>query len=266
MLVGDRAFCSYAQLALLSARGVDAVFRVHQSTIVSFRPGRPCYDRTRGPRSRYAQRGRPRSRFVRRLGRHDQLVAWIKPRRRDGAAWLSWAQQEALPEHLLVREVRYATPAVRGRRTRTVTVVTTLLDPLAYPTAAVADLYGLRWRVENHWRELKVTMGMRQLKCKSEAGVLKELAAYLLAYNLVCAVTVRAAARQGTTADRVSFADALRWLLWAAPAGAALCDLVINPRRPGRHEPRAIKRPWDAYPRLRGDRQHYRHSTGRSAA
>jgi hypothetical protein len=249
VLVGDRAFCSFAQLALLSARGVDAVFRAHQSTIVDFRPGRPCYDRTRGPRSRAAQKGRPRSRFVRRLARHDQLVAWIRPRRRDGAAWLSPAQRDALPAELLVREVRYDVPAARGWRTRRVTVVTTLLDAQAYPKEAVAELYGLRWRVENHWRELKVTLGMRQLKCKSVAGVLKELAAFLLAYNLVRAVMVRAAARQGTTPDRVSFADALRWLLWAAPAGAALYDLVINPRRPGRHEPRAIKRPWDTYPR-----------------
>ena len=154
--------------------------------------------------------------------------------------------------------MRYATPAVRGRRTRVVTVVTTLLDPAAHPAESIAALYGLRWRVENHWRELKVTLGMRQLKCRSASGVLKELAAFLLAYNLVRAVmTAAAAARQGTTPDRVSFADALRWLLWAAPTP---CDLVINPRRPGRSEPRAIKRPWDSYPRLRGDRH------GRSAA
>ena len=246
---------------------VAAVFRAHQSTIVNFRPGRPCYDRTRGPRSRARQKGRPRSRFVARLGRHDQLVAWLKPKWSDGADWLSRAQWDALPDELIVREVRYVTPAVRGRRTRTVTVVTTLLDAAAHPKESVARLYGLRWRVETHWRELKVTMGMKQLKCRSAAGVLKELAAYLLAYNLVRAVMARAAARQGTTADRVSFIDALRWLLWsAAPQRAELYDLVINPRRPGRHEPRVIKRPWDSYPRLRGDRHNYRPSTGRSAA
>jgi hypothetical protein len=269
VLVGDRAFCSYAQLALLAGRGVAAVFRVHQSTIVSFRPHRKSYDRRRGPRSRYAQRGRPRSRFVRRLGRHDQVVRWIKPRWRDGArSWLSRAQWDALPEELPLREVRYAIPAaaVRGRRTRgAVTVVTTLLDATAYPAEAIAELYGLRWQVETHWRELKTTMGMQRLKCKSAAGVLKELAAYLLAYNLVRAVMCRAAARQGTTPDRVSFADALRWLLSAAPGEALLCDLVINPWRPGRHEPRAIKRPWDSYPRLRGDRHNAYHRE-RSAA
>jgi hypothetical protein len=79
LLVGDRGFCSYAHLALLAERGVAALFRLHQGQIVSFRPHRKHYDRTRGVKSRYAQKGRPRSRFVRRLGKHDQLVSWSPP-------------------------------------------------------------------------------------------------------------------------------------------------------------------------------------------
>jgi IS4 transposase len=90
-----------------------------------------------------------------------------------------------------------------------VTVVTTLLDARAHPAESIAALYGLRWRVEQHWRELKVTLGMRQLKCKSVAGVLKELAAYLLAYNLVRGVMLRAR-RRGRGPRRTASASPMR--------------------------------------------------------
>jgi hypothetical protein len=85
--------------------------------------------------SRSAQKGRPRSRFIRRLGRHDQLVGWIKPRAKDGPRWMSRRQFAAMPEELLVREVRYSI-AIKGRRTREVTIVTTLLDETRYPRFA----------------------------------------------------------------------------------------------------------------------------------
>ena len=87
---------------------------------------------------------------------------------------------------------------------------------------------------------MKTTLRMRKLRCKTEAGALKELAVYCLVYNLVRSVMARAADRQGTTPGRVSFLDALRWLLTAAP-GEDVSDLVLNPRRDGRHEPRARK-------------------------
>ena len=152
---------------------------------------------------------------------------------------MSREQFAALPSELEVREVRYRV-AEEGFRTREVTVVTTLLDPLQYPKDAVAELYGIRWRIETHWRELKTMMGMRRLKCRTEDGVRKELAAYALAYNLVHAVMARAAARQGTTPDRISFVDALRWLMTAEPE-EQVPELVINPRREGRYEPRVVK-------------------------
>jgi hypothetical protein len=257
LLVGDRGLCSYAHLALLAERGVLALFRLHQGQIVDFRPHRKAYDRRRGPRARAAQKGRPRSRFVRRLGKHDQVVAWLKPKWNDGPrSWMSRKQFDTLPEELLVREVRYRVPH-KGYRTREVTVVTTLLDETLYPKEAIAELYGIRWRVETHWRELKTTLKMRRLKCRTEAGIKKELAVYALAYNLVHAVMVRAAARQRTTPDRISFSDALRWLLSAAP-GEALADLVINPLRPGRFEPRVIKDYFDTYPRMTRPRRQFR--------
>ena len=245
LLVGDRGFCSYAQLAMLWARGVLALFRVNQRTqIVSFRYRRRHFDRRGAAKRLYRQRGRPRSKWVKRLGKHDQVVRWIKPMFKAWIkpglkGWMTREQHDSLPDELEVREIRYRITE-KGWRTREVTVVTTLLDPDKYPKEAVAELYGIRWRIETHWRELKTVLGMRRLKCRTEAGVRKELAVYALVYNLVHAVMVRAAARQGTTPDRISFIDALRWLTTATP-GEDLPDLIVNPRRPGRFEPRVVK-------------------------
>ena len=166
------------------------------------------------------------------------------------------AQHEALPAELAVRELRYRV-AEKGRRTRQVTVVTTLLDPAEYPKEAVAELYGIRWRVETYLRELKTTLKMARLKCRTEAGVRKELAAYCLVYNLVHAVMVRAAARQRTTPDRVSFTDALRWLQAAAP-GEEMPDLIVNPLRPGRYHPRVIKHTTRTFAKMTRPRHKYR--------
>lgn len=240
LLVGDRGFCSYVHLAMLHLRGAAGLFRMHQRQLVDFRPGRR-------PR-RKGDRGRPRSRVVRRLGKHDQVVAWARPKARP--RWMtSAAQFESLPAELLVRELRYHLKG-RGRRTRVVTVATTLLDPALYPKEKVAELYGLRWSVETHFAELKTTLRMRRVKSQTPDGVRKELAVYCLVYNLVRAAMLRAAARQGTTPDRVSFTDALRWLLSAAAPGEDVPPLVINPRREGRHEPRVIKNLRDNYRKM----------------
>src|SRR5262245_36138497 len=131
VLVGDRGFCSYAHLALLLGRGVHAVFRVHQKQIVDFTPGRPYSH----PRDKQAVAGRPRSRWLRSLGTLDQVVEWFKPRERPH--WMSDEQYKALPESIIVRELRY-TVACPGFRTRSVTLVTTLLDAELYPVAALA--------------------------------------------------------------------------------------------------------------------------------
>lgn len=241
LLVGDRGFCSYVHLAMLHLRGAAALFRMHQRQIVDFRPNRK-------PR-RKGERGRPRSRVVRRLGKHDQVVAWLKPKRRPKWMTTLAAQFECLPAELLVRELRYHLKG-RGRRTRVVTIATTLLDPALYPKDKVAELYGLRWSVETHFAELKTTLRMRRVKSQTPDGVRKELAVYCLVYNLVRGIMLKAAARQGTTPDRVSFLDALRWLLSAATPGEEVAALVINPRREGRHEPRVVKDLQDTYRKM----------------
>jgi hypothetical protein len=241
LLVGDRGFCSYVHLAMLHARGVLGLFRMHQRQIVDFRPGRRP--------SRKGECGRPRSRVVRRLGKCDQVVGWPRPAVRPKWVKALAAQFESLPAELRVRELRYHLKG-RGRRTRVVTIATTLLDPVLYPKEKVAELYGVRWSAETHFAELKTTLRMRRVKSQSPDGVRKELAVYCLVYNLVRAVMLRAAERQGTTPDRVSFTDALRWLLCAAGPGQDVAALVTNPKREGRHEPRVIKNLRDNYRKM----------------
>jgi len=243
VLVGDRAFCSFAHLALLAARQVFGVFRAHQKQIIDFRPHR----RHATPRSRrHGERERPTSRWLKRLGRRDQLVEYVKPRSRP--TWLSVEAYAALPGAIVVREIRYTIRAP-GCRTRVVTVVTTLLDPEPYPAADVAALYGQRWQIELNFRHLKQTLKMDALHCRTAAGVQKELATYALVYNLVRQVMLEAAGRQQVPVDRISFIDAVRWLADALHGVGAL-KLRVVPERPGRWEPRAVKRRPKEYDRL----------------
>jgi Transposase DDE domain len=252
VLIGDRGFCSFAHLAILVRGGVEAVFRMHQRQIVDFTPNRPHAR----PGERRAAKGLPRSRWLRSLGVLDQVVEWFKPA--DRPEWMTAEQYEALPETLTVRELRYEVGRP-GFRTRTVTLVTTLLDAEVYPLDALAEVYAARWRVELNLRHLKTTMKMDVLKCKTVAGVLKELTVYAIVYNLVRVVMVEAARRQGVDVERISFVDALRWLAQAKP-GDELPKLVVNPDRPGRVEPRVRKRRPKQYPWMRKPRSELRNS------
>ena len=241
LLVGDRGFCSFVHLAMLQLRGVFACFRLHQRQTVDFRPNRKSRDQyARGHKT-----GKPNSTFKRRLGHHDQVVNWKRPPKMP--EWMTAAQWALIPESLEVRELKYTIPA-RGQRTRVVTIATTLLDPLLYPKDAVAELYGVRWQVETHFAELKTTLKMRRLKCKTQDGIRKEMAIYCLIYNLVRAVMVKAAAQQGTTPDRISFIDTIRWLT-LAELGEEIPKLVVNKKR-DRHEPRVIKDLQDTYRKM----------------
>jgi hypothetical protein len=243
VLVGDRAFCSFAHLALLAARHVWGVFRVHQKQRVDFRPHRRAATSTSRKRG---EKGLPSSRWLRRLGRHDHLVEYVKPK--ELPAWLTAEGYAALPGAIRVRELRY-TIRIPGRRTRVVTLATTLLDPVKYPAADVAELYGQRWQIETNFRHLKQTLGMDVLRCQTVEGVAKELTMYALVYNLVRLVMGEAARRQQVPVARISFVDAVRWLA-AAVAGDVPLEIRVNPDRPHRVEPRATKRRPKQYDRL----------------
>jgi hypothetical protein len=235
LLVGDRGFCSFAHAAMLNFRGVEGLFRLHQKQITDFRPHR-----------RMGGKGRPKSRFIKRLGKCDQIVEWFKPDSKP--KWMSDEQYEALPKSLKMRELRYRLPC-KGQRTLCVTIATTLLDSSRYSKEDITKLYNVRWTAETHFAELKTTLKMRKVKSMTAAGVRKELAVYCLVYNLVHAIMLQAAARQGVTPDRISFIDTVRWLLWADP-GDDLPDLIVNPKHLDRHEPRVTKDRQDTYPKM----------------
>ena len=184
----------------------------------------------------------------------DQVVEWFKPEGRPG--WMTAERYAALPETLTARELRYQVGRP-GFRTRTVTLVTTLVAAEAHPLDALADLHGARWRVELNLRHLKTTMKMDVLKCETVEGVLKELVVYAIVYNLVRVVMVEASRRRGVEVERISCVDASRWLIEARP-GEELAKLVVNPDRPGRDEPRVRKRRPKPYPLMNKRRSELR--------
>ena len=241
VLVGDDSFSSYVHLALLSRDKLHGLFPAHHGStelaevkrIVSFRPRRR---HTTGGKGAVA--GMPRSRWVKYLGKDDQLVEYFKPK--QGPRWMSKQEYNALPDSITVRELRRRVRGPAGNRV-TLTIVTTLTDPDLYPADDLVALRLRRWDVETNIRHLKITMGMDVLRCRTEAGVRKELAVFCIAYNLVRVVMLQAAARQEVPVARVSFADALKWMRHARPGGT-MPDLVVNPSRPGRAEPRCKKR------------------------
>lgn len=211
------------------------MFRIHQRQLVSFRKDR----RLTGKLPKGTKATHAKSRLIRKQGRFDQVVEYQRPAY-NKPDWMSKEDWQALPETLHVRELRFWTQRP-GFRTSVVTLVTTLLDADAYPLEELADLYGRRWGVETNFAHLKTTMKMDVLRCQTVEGVQKELMIFAIVYNLVRLVMLAAVEKQGVPLARVSFVDALRWLAeacWYRPA----LELVINPVRPGRCEPRVKKR------------------------
>lgn len=236
VLVADRGFCSYAHLTLLCQRGVQGVLRIHQRTIVDFTPGRAHVAPSKKTTKKH--KGKPRSRWIKQLGKLDQIVEWLKPMEKP--EWMSAEQYAALPASLMIRELRYAIHQ-KGYRTKEITLATTLLDAARYPLDELAEQFRQRWEIETNFGHLKTTMKMDVLKCHTVAGVLRELYVFALVYNLVRQVMLEASRRQQVAVGRISFIDAWRWLQTATPE-TDLPQLVVNPRRPNRQEPRVRKR------------------------
>ena len=229
VFVGDRIYCTYADIALLLNRGIDSVFRLHAARKVDLRKGQ-------------------------RLGKHDRILTWEKPRQQPKT--LEKDQYDLLPNTLAVRVLRF-TISQKGFRSKQITVVTTLLDTILYPKAEIARLYGLRWEAEINLRHLKSTMEMDMLRTKSPEMVQKELAMYFLAYNLIRSLMKEAALAYGKDPLRLSFKGTLQHLNTFLPLLATatthkrrrhyqtLLLLIAReqlPDRPGRVEPRAVKR------------------------
>ena len=206
-----------------------------------------------------------------RLGKHDRLCVWKKGAQKP--AYLTPEQWAALPEQITVRVLKVQVKR-KGCRTQELTLMTPLLDPLRYPAAEVATAYLRRWRLELCLDDLKTTLGMDTLRCLTPAMVEKELLAFLIAHNLLRWVMTQAAGEHHVDLYRISFTgamDALRHSasamapaqtgkarrgIWAALLHTLAEDLV--PERPGRREPRAVKRRPKPYPRLNKPRHRFR--------
>jgi len=233
ILIGDDTFSGYPHLAMLQKQGLHGLFPVHHLRIVDFEKGRP-----HAREGKNAVAGMPRSRWIKSLGKEDQIVEYFKPRQKPPR--MSGEEFESLPESITVRELR-RTVVRPGLGKITVTLVTTLLDPVKYPAEELLELRLRRWDVETRIGHLKTTMKMDVLRCKTEEGVRKEMTVFALVYNLVQTVMLEAARRQGVPVSRISFADTYKWLRHARP-GDTLPPLIINPYRPERIEPRCKKR------------------------
>lgn len=249
VLVADRAFGCFVAMALCRRRNADAVLRLNTHVLVDFTPERPhdseCRNKVLGSKRRRAKRkakgaakGLPKSRWVRRLGELDQVVAYRKARTKS--AIISEEEWESLPEEIEVREIRFRVDK-KGWRPEEITLVTTLLDAARFPKEKIIELYLARWRVEGNIRDLKQTLKMDTLKGKSVDVVKKEIAMHAIAYNLIQLVRMASAKRRGLAPDRIGFADAMRWLS-GSRSMAMLAKLVVNKLRPGRFDVRAVKR------------------------
>jgi hypothetical protein len=251
ILVADRGFCGFADFYLLLRRGVDCIMRNHQR-------------RTKGVR------------FLKKLGKDDLLVAWRKT-----AMCPKWLRREiwkTLPAEMTVRQIRILVD-VPGFRTKEIVLATTLLDRKLYPKALFAELYRRRWLAELFLRDIKTSMDMEVLKCKSPEMIVKEVLMYLIAYNLIRSIMLEAAQRYGGEPLRISFkrtADALRqWMPVIRGAHGAARKRLINtllyyiarltvPYRPDRTEPRAIKRRKKNYQLLNKPREEFREISHRN--
>lgn len=226
LVLADRGLVGFCQVVMAQAAGVHCLMRLPRWLVVG-------------------GRGRGNRRRLRKLGRQDMLVVWKKVRR---PTWLSVVKWKALPAETVLRQVSFRVTR-KGFRTHWAWVITTLTDPVLYPAEEVVALYEKRWQVEVCFRDLKRTLKFRQTRAKDVPGVQKEVLAFAVLYNLVRQVMLRAAHRQGVDVDRVSFADAARWLLWSEP-GAELVDLVVNPKRKRDTQPRMLKHGRRKYSRL----------------
>lgn len=241
IVLGDRFFGSYWELAMLHARDVDSVMRIHQLRKVDFRRGK-------------------------RLGREDHIVTWSKPDRPD---WMDEAAYESLPDGLDVRELRVRIQQ-RGFRTRSLIVATTLLDATEYTKGEIASLYRARWSIELNIRSLKQTLGMDILRCKTPDMVRKEIWCHIMIYNLIRAAIASAAATWKLLPSTVSFCGARQTLVAfrqsLQDASGNEYEIVVRAvlkaiathevgDRPDRFEPRVRKRRPKQYPVMKVPRE-----------
>ena len=229
--LADRGFSCYTLLALLWLKEVPALFRLHHSRSGDLRRGK-------------------------RLGKNDRLVVWKKPKNWE-RRYLPLALWQRIAPELSVRILRFSLRR-RGYRTRSLTLVTTLVDAQRYPAEELALLYAKRWQIELWFRDIKTSMGMEVLRCQSPKMIHKELEMFFIAYNLIRCLLLQASRNHAVEVQRLSFkgtVDTVRQFSVAIAQARSrkkqkeLIDKLFEtmaadlvPERPGRREPRAVKR------------------------
>ena len=241
--VFDRYYCSFLMIALLQLQGTQVFARLHHKRKSDFRTGK-------------------------RLGKDDHLIVWTRPAKPE---WMDQETYDRIPKTLELRELRY-TVVERGRRTKTITVVTTLTDAAVYSHADIAALYGFRWNSELDIRAIKSSLNLAHVRCKSPEMVRRELRTTLLAYNLIRTTAANAAALYQRQPRQISFTATCQYVLssWpliscgmpTADALAQHCRLILEQiaacqvaNRPGRLEPRILKRRRHGYPLMQKPRE-----------
>lgn len=230
--LGDRGFCSFADYWVLLKNKVDCVMRLHQR--------------------------RKEKKIIKKFSKNDYLVEWKKGTKRSAPNWLTVEQWEQMPTTMTIRHVRVSIQNP-GFRTKGLTIATTLLDEKEYPAHALAELYRRRWMAELFLRDIKTTMHMDILRCKTPEMVHKELTIFIIAYNLIRSLIWTAALKKGIDPYRISFKGAIEAIRQWAPVMAAIKeeekkqfmeiliqtianDTIPSRKEQRRREPRAIKR------------------------
>jgi len=238
----DRYYCSFLMIALLLAKETDVCTRLHQRRHCDFRRGQ-------------------------RLGKYDHLIEWTRPLR---PAWMDPAVYETIPPTMTLRELRFNV-VEKGRRTKTMTIVTTLTDAKQYTKEEIAELYGFRWNSELDIRSIKDALNLAHVRCKSPAMVRREVWTTLLAYNLIRTTAAAAALLHDKQPRQLGFTSTCQYVLasWAIlSAGLIAADQLVVyclsqleqiaacevANRPGRLEPRVLKRRRHGYKLMRKPR------------
>jgi len=230
LAVMDRYYCSFMMIALLLSQGTQVCARKHHLRHSDFRRGK-------------------------RLGKYDHLIVWTCP---DRPKWMDKATYAQIPKQLELREIRYHI-VVPGRRTKMIDVITTLTDPKEHSKEEIAELYGFRWNSELDIRSIKESLNLGHVRCKSPEMVRRELWTTLLAYNLIRTTAAGAALLHGKQPRQISFTATCQYVLasWMQMSSGliepsllqryllrmlkqiASCEVAD---RPGRLEPREVKR------------------------
>lgn len=233
IFLGDKGFCSYLDVSRFKDKGIDSVI-----TLARRIPATEL-DATEI------------------LGKDDLLTHWKKPVRSKASSY-SQEDWEQLPETLTLRQIK-VTVSQPGFRVSSFYIITTLLDAQTYPADELAGLYFQRWDVELFFRDIKTTMAMDILRCKTPDMVRKEIMMHLIVYNCIRGLMIEAAQDKGIPVREVSFKGSIQALRQWEPhlnqsklsklERAHLIQLLYESiadkmvaDRPGRSEPRAVKR------------------------